>query len=164
MRCIHHYRIIPSASIALKLLCLNGFLNKFIYLGIPVVVQWLSNPTDIREMWIRSLASLSGLRSCGVYHKRGSDPALLWLWSRPVATILIGPLAQEPPYATGAALEDKKRPKKNYLFRIFCPRFFFHKGNQHMERINKFLLYSTGNYSQYPEIKQKGKYKNNIQI
>ena len=32
----------------------------------------------------------------------GSDPALLWLWCRPVATAQIGPLAWEPPYATGA--------------------------------------------------------------
>ena len=27
--------------------------------------------------------------SCGVGHRRGSDPALLWLWCRPVATALI---------------------------------------------------------------------------
>ena len=38
--------------------------------------------------------------------------ALLWLWSRPAATALIGPLAWELPYATGAAL---KRQKKNSL-------------------------------------------------
>ena len=31
------------------------------------------------------------------------DPALLWLWWRPAAAALIGPLAWEPPYAAGAA-------------------------------------------------------------
>ena len=43
--------------------------------------------------------------SCGVGRRRGSDPALLWLWRRPVATAPIGPLAWEPPYAAGAAQE-----------------------------------------------------------
>ena len=30
---------------------------------------------------------------------------MLWLWCRPVVTVPIGPLAWEPPYAAGAALE-----------------------------------------------------------
>ena len=42
--------------------------------GVPVVAQWLTNP------------------SCGVGCRRGSDPALLWLWCRLVATAPIGPL------------------------------------------------------------------------
>ena len=37
---------------------------------------------------------------------------LLWLWHRPAATALIRPLAWEPPYATGVALEMAKRQKK----------------------------------------------------
>ena len=37
---------------------------------------------------------------------------LLWLWCRPVATTPIRPLAWEPPYATGAALEKEKKKKK----------------------------------------------------
>ena len=49
--------------------------------------------------------------SCGVCHRRGSDPVLLWLWCRPVATAPIGPLAWELPYATGTALERQKRKK-----------------------------------------------------
>ena len=55
--------------------------------------------------------------SCGVGCRRGSDPVLLWLWRRPVATAPIGPLAWEPPYAVGAAQEiatttkDKKTKK-----------------------------------------------------
>jgi len=46
--------------------------------------------------------------SCGVGCRRGSDPALLWLWHRPVATAPIQPLAWEPPYAEGAAQEIAK--------------------------------------------------------
>ena len=50
--------------------------------------------------------------SCGVGHGRGSDPALLWLWHRPLATAPIRPLAWKAPYATGAALKKAKRQKK----------------------------------------------------
>jgi len=66
---------------------------------------------------VRSLALLSGLR---IRHCRELwcrlqmrlDPALLWLWCRPVATAPILPLAWEPPYAAKAALEMAKRQKK----------------------------------------------------
>ena len=51
--------------------------------------------------------------SCGVGHRRSSDPTLLWLWHRPVAIALIRPLAWDPPYATVSALEKAKRQKKN---------------------------------------------------
>ena len=51
--------------------------------------------------------------SCGVGHKQSSNPALLWLWRRLAATALIRPLAWEPPYAAGMALEKAKRPKTN---------------------------------------------------
>ena len=37
---------------------------------------------------------------------------LLWLWRRPVAIALTRPLAWEPPYAVGAALEKAQRQKK----------------------------------------------------
>ena len=40
------------------------------------------------------------------------DPALLWLWHRPVATAPIRPLAWEPLYAAGAVQEKAKRQKK----------------------------------------------------
>ena len=53
--------------------------------------------------------------SCGVGHRHGLDPALLWLWCRPAATALIVPLAWEPPYATGAALKRQKKKKKKNL-------------------------------------------------
>ena len=50
--------------------------------------------------------------SCDVGHRCSSDPALLWLWYRPVATAPIRPLAWKPPYATGAALKSKRQKKK----------------------------------------------------
>jgi len=46
--------------------------------------------------------------SCGGGHRCGSDPALLWLWHRPVATAPILLLVRETRHATGAALKDKK--------------------------------------------------------
>ena len=49
--------------------------------------------------------------SCGVGHRRSLDPALLWLWRRLAAAARIRPLAWEPAYATGAALEKAKRQK-----------------------------------------------------
>ena len=49
--------------------------------------------------------------SYGVGCRRGSDPALLWLWCRLTATALITPLDWEPQYAAGAALEKTKRQK-----------------------------------------------------
>ena len=48
---------------------------------------------------------------CGVGCRHGSDPALLWLWRRLVATAPIRPLAWEPPCAAGAAQEMAKRQK-----------------------------------------------------
>ena len=62
---------------------------------IPGLAQWVKDP---------------GIAvSCGVGHRRGSDPVLLWFWRRLAATALIKPLAWEPPYAAGAALEKAKR-------------------------------------------------------
>jgi len=50
--------------------------------------------------------------SCGVGCRRSSDPALLWLWHRLVATALIRLLAWESPYTVGVAQEMAKRQKK----------------------------------------------------
>ena len=47
--------------------------------------------------------------SCGVVCRRGSDPALLWLWHMPAAIAPIQPLAWEPPYAVGVALKRQKK-------------------------------------------------------
>ena len=47
--------------------------------------------------------------SCGVGHRHGSDPALLWLWGRLAAVAPLRLLAWEPPYAQGAALESENK-------------------------------------------------------
>ena len=66
------------------------------------MAQWLTHPTRNHEVvglipdliqWVKDLA-------------------LLWLWRRPAAVALIRPLAWEPPYASGAALERQKKKKK----------------------------------------------------
>ena len=49
--------------------------------------------------------------SCGIGCRGGSNPVLLWLWHRPVATAMIRPLAWEPPYAVGVALKRQKDQK-----------------------------------------------------
>ena len=53
--------------------------------------------------------------SCGIGCRYSSDPALLWLWRRLASTALMRPLAWEPPYAVGTALEKAKRQKKIYM-------------------------------------------------
>ena len=50
--------------------------------------------------------------SCGVGRRHASDPVLLWLWCRLVATAPIRPLAWEPPCAAGAALDKAKRQQQ----------------------------------------------------
>ena len=52
--------------------------------------------------------------SCAVGCGCGSDPVLLWLWHRPVATALSRPLALKPPHAMCAALENTKRQKQKF--------------------------------------------------
>ena len=60
--------------------------------------------------------------SCGVGLRHSSDPALLWLWHRPAAVALIGPLAWEPPYAAGTAPPKKKKERKEYNYQYIFKR------------------------------------------
>ena len=51
--------------------------------------------------------------SRGVGRRHGLDPAWLWLWCRLATTAPIGPLAWEPPYATGEVLK-RQTNKQNF--------------------------------------------------
>ena len=60
--------------------------------------------------------------SCGVGHRRGSDPMLLWLRRRPAATAPIRPLAwnlhmlwEQPKEIAKRQKDKKKKKKKTYL-------------------------------------------------
>ena len=69
-----------------------------------------TNLTDNHEI-TGSIPGLARIWCCHELWCRlrcGSDLVLLWLWCRLGAVALIGPLCWEPPYATGAALKDKK--------------------------------------------------------
>ena len=50
--------------------------------------------------------------SCGVGHRLGSDPELLWLCCRPVAKTPIRPLVWELTYVAGVTLKRKGKKKK----------------------------------------------------
>ena len=56
--------------------------------------------------------------SCGVGCRHGLD--LVWLWYRPEAVALTGPLAWEPPYAVDATL--KRHTHEKAMFFLPCQR------------------------------------------
>ena len=56
--------------------------------------------------------------SCGVGCRCNLDPLLLWLWCRLAAAALIGPIAWEIPYASGAALKSKIKREIRFVVTI----------------------------------------------
>ena len=84
-------------------------------LGVPVAQQ-VKNPTSIHEDlgWIPGLAQWvkgSGVAiCCGVGHRFGSDPELLWLCCRLAATALIRPPSLGT--STCCRCSPKKTPKR----------------------------------------------------
>ena len=74
--------------------------------------MWL-NGVRIRlvstRMRVQSLALLSVLKDLALLLRCCLDPALLWLWGRLAAAVLIQPLSWELPHAMGEALKQQKQ-------------------------------------------------------
>jgi len=95
---------------------LNGYQQKRQEIGVPVVAQWLANPTGNHGV----AGSVPGLAQWVEYLALPwavvwvADEAwiLLWLWCRPAAADPIGPLAWEPLCAMVAAQEKAGKQKK----------------------------------------------------
>ena len=74
--------------------CKQLYANKMDNLGSSHCGSAETNPIVSKRTWVQSLASLNGLRiwcamNCGVGHRHGSDPVLLWLWFRPATVASI---------------------------------------------------------------------------
>ena len=80
--------------------CCGAMVNESLTGLISGLTQWIQDPA---------------LPWAVVRSQCGSDAALLWLWFRPAVVAPIRPLAWEPPYVAGAALEKKKTKKKNFF-------------------------------------------------
>ena len=64
--------------------------------------------------------------SCGVGHRHGSDPTLLWLWHKLAAVAPIQPLGQELSDATGAELKRQNQlinSKINKIHSVGCIKY-----------------------------------------
>ena len=78
----------------------------------------VTNPTAVREDTDLIPGFAQGVKgsdiavSCRVGHSCSSDPMLLWLGQRPVATAPIWPLAWELPYASDLTLKRQQKKKK----------------------------------------------------
>ena len=76
---------------------------------VKIQKNWSSRCGTAETNWTRNdevAGLIHGLMSCCIGCRRGSDLALL------AAAALIRPLAWEPPYATGAALQGQKTKNK----------------------------------------------------
>ena len=70
--------------------------------GVPIMAQWVKDPTCLLKICVQSPALLNGLRIQCCPN----------LWHRPAAAALIRPPAWELPYATSKAVKGKKKKKK----------------------------------------------------
>ena len=87
--------------------------NERNMVGVPITAQWKLLQLGAMRLWVRSLASLHGLRIrcchdlwCRSQTRLGSGVAVA------AATALIRPPAWESPYATCAALKKTKKKKE----------------------------------------------------
>ena len=92
--------------------------------------------------------------SCGVGLRHGSDPALLWLWRRPAGVALIGPLAWEPAYATGAALKSKDNNSNNNSIVSYSHHALYHIPRTSSSYNSKFGLLTNFTHSSPPHLWQ----------
>ena len=100
---------------------------------------------------VQPLALLFGLRiwRCHELCRRGgSDPTLMWLWPRPVATARIQPLVWELPYATGVALKKQKQASKK------LPKYHSDRPSSQKYEQNSGNYKRTGNESENPMLSQ----------
>ena len=74
----------------------------------------------------------------------GLGPALLWFWRMPPATALIRPLAWDPPYAAGVALEkkDEKQTNKQTKNSFFTPIFLMITSERKIKKMIPFTVAS----------------------
>ena len=118
------------------------------------------NLTRNHELWVWSLASLSGLKgsvNCGVGRRCGLDLTLLWLWCRLEATAPVQSLAWESPYATSVALKRQQQQKKmspsinlvvKWKFSFYvtvCMSWVFQVGWEALPAVMQFLLFGFSN-------------------
>ena len=86
--------------------------------GVPVVALWVKNQLIFIRIRVKSLASISGLRTrrcCKLQHRSQVqlNLALLWLWwCEPAAVAPIQPLVWEVPYAAKYLPKKQKKKKK----------------------------------------------------
>ena len=94
--------------------------------GVPIMAQWLTNPTSIHEdagfyPRLHAVEYIAGVAvNCGVGHRHGSDPRLLWLRHRLVATAPIGALPGKfyIPWLWPYKRQKDKKKKNLDMFRL----------------------------------------------
>ena len=94
------------------------------------MARWVKNPIYCLwgcgfDPWPHSVGYGSGIAtSYSIGHRCGSDLALLWFQCRPVGAAPIWPLARELPYATGVAVNKKRKRNKKVSVNDWLSIFF----------------------------------------